>query len=340
MFLSCLRFWCRVAVLSVLVTFANSVVKGQSFIKDEVTNSHKNLNERYARFSGQLSFATEPGSMRNASRNEVFFETTADYPRVLHFSTSRRGKAVHGINPSYYFHLTMNDSEQWEIENVIKIDDRWLGDWPLVNTQESDDVRRRTAGQLIRTGFLGFHVIGGIEVARLFELPEFRVLELREKTVDSVRKIELTYSYEPKTPLDRVTIRSGKIVFLPDSYWVVERAEVFGAIPQVDDDRWLTIVENTFTFSEGFPIIQRSTHAIADAGNPQNVRFTHVFEYNISETTETSPKFYTLSNFGFPEPDFGERRAGPVRYFLMAIGVLMVAFALWRMYLGHRKNKI
>ncbi len=48
---------------------------------------------------------------------------------------------------------------------------------------------------------------------------------------------------------------------------------------------------------------------------------------------------FTLSHFGLPEPDFGERRVSRFRYILMAVGGLLIVIALWKMYNKRKVQK-
>jgi hypothetical protein len=48
---------------------------------------------------------------------------------------------------------------------------------------------------------------------------------------------------------------------------------------------------------------------------------------------------FTLSHYGFPEPDFGERRTNRVRYIIMGIGILMIVIGTWRM-IQERRERI
>ena len=61
--------------------------------------------------------------------------------------------------------------------------------------------------------------------------------------------------------------------------------------------------------------------------------------FDLKGTDPESSKYFTLSGYGIHEPDFGERQISPIRYVLMAIGILLVVFALWRMYWQHRESK-
>jgi hypothetical protein len=47
---------------------------------------------------------------------------------------------------------------------------------------------------------------------------------------------------------------------------------------------------------------------------------------------------FTLSHYGLPEPDFGERRTNRVRYIVIGIGILMMIIGAWRMIQERRKR--
>jgi hypothetical protein len=53
-------------------------------------------------------------------------------------------------------------------------------------------------------------------------------------------------------------------------------------------------------------------------------------EFDLRETNPKDLKRFTLSYYGLPEPDFGERRTNRVRYIIMGIGILMMVIGTWR----------
>ena len=55
----------------------------------------------------------------------------------------------------------------------------------------------------------------------------------------------------------------------------------------------------------------------------------HSFSWSFGN--DLADREFTLSHYGFPEPDFGERHASPIRYALTVIGMLIVVYALWRL---------
>jgi len=61
--------------------------------------------------------------------------------------------------------------------------------------------------------------------------------------------------------------------------------------------------------------------------------------FDLKETEPESFKYFDLPGYGMPPLDFGVRPSGRIRYILMAVGILMIVFALGRMYWLYRKNR-
>ncbi|MBQ2556750.1 MAG: hypothetical protein II561_09370, partial [Thermoguttaceae bacterium] len=80
------------------------------------------------------------------------------------------------------------------------------------------------------------------------------------------------------------------------------------------------------------PLIRTKREAVLDGDENRVVRFTHLNEYNISPKTETSSSYYTLSSYGFPEPDFGSSKVGLARLIMTAVGALAILLGLWNFY--------
>ena len=70
---------------------------------------------------------------------------------------------------------------------------------------------------------------------------------------------------------------------------------------------------------------------------------THIYEqtkhFDLKTLDATSESRFTLSYYGFPEPDFGNRRANCLRYTLMVIALGMIVWALLAMVRKRRQQK-
>ena len=63
-----------------------------------------------------------------------------------------------------------------------------------------------------------------------------------------------------------------------------------------------------------------------------------VQQFDLRETNPKNNKRFTLSNFGLPEPDFGDRRPNRIRYIMMVFGGLLIAIAVWQMSRKRKEN--
>ena len=325
---------CSSVVLAVVWFLLSACcVYAESFPVKDFLSSLSKLNKRYAAFSGSMTSSTTPGSLRDIPQDVFSFQTTANYPNVLYTLKVNEGSPeVWGINKSYYFHLAQTEEHEWQIQEVAPLSFNGVDDWPFAKVPTSTSHLEKTPGNFVRNGFLNFNSIAGFEVARLFELPEFKPIKFETFVEDGVQKASLEFEYEPEDPSPYIQIRSGKVTFLPDSFWVLEKAEVWGSVPG-DDDRWIIQIENTFdVLEDGFPLIRTNREAVLDGDKNKAVRFTHLNEYDISPKTETSSSYYTLSSYGFPEPDFGSSRVGLARLIMTAVGALAILLGLWNFY--------
>ena len=71
--------------------------------------------------------------------------------------------------------------------------------------------------------------------------------------------------------------------------------------------------------------------------DPENNDFLIKWFYSWQGKCEQNDKMFTLSNFGLPEPDFGESRPKRIRYIIMFLGTLMILLAMYQFY-QKRKN--
>ncbi|MDR1491692.1 MAG: hypothetical protein LBT05_03065 [Planctomycetaceae bacterium] len=70
-----------------------------------------------------------------------------------------------------------------------------------------------------------------------------------------------------------------------------------------------------------FPASYTSTQTLFD-GSSSIMKFSFK---NLNSTDPKNMERFTLSHYGLPEPDFGERRTNRVRYIIIGIGILMMA---------------
>jgi len=126
-------------------------------------------------------------------------------------------------------------------------------------------------------------------------------------------------------------------VFLATDFFLVSEGDFYFEDGGNVKDVQVKLDYDTETYRVPLPknYYSKTSYKFFDNNPPVGVLVTER-KFDLRETAPNSFKNFTLSGYGLPEPDFGERRASPFRYTLLLIWGLIIAYALWRMY---RKRK-
>ena len=237
-------------------------------------------------------------------------------------------------NPRYFFGLrsTLSEGtgEPWTVLDV---------------QQQVTNLRWNYVVQLERdSGALGFvsasHAICGFPLWELVEDETFVLTNVRH--VDHDRKI-VSADFSWKIPDDLALPPgagaglevNGFIELNTQKYWRVERLGLRVTHNRGGNNPVSVYVDDYLEYSEtesGVPyVVEMARHYSSDGYGKKSfpVIVSKVLDIDF---TPVPDREFTLSHYGFPEPNFGDRRPSPVRYALMVIGMLMIAYALWRMY--------
>ena len=97
------------------------------------------------------------------------------------------------------------------------------------------------------------------------------------------------------------------------------------------------VTNSDYKVENGIAVPQKIVATIQESNREPWISEIHAFSWS-SENPLTDKEF-TLLHYGLPEPDLGEPRPGPFRYTLAVIGLLMITYALWRMYRQRKGGK-
>ena len=242
-------------------------------------------------------------------------------------------------NPRYFFGLRSTlgdgDANPWKITDVqLQVPNP---KWNYVVQLERD------------SGVLGFirapYAVMGFPLYELLEDETFVFSNVR--FVDSDQKIIAT-DFSWKIPEDLAMPPgagpglniSGFIEFNSQESWRVER---FGVrMSKSNDSKDFMYFDVYLEYSktdEGIPYVSKILRCPSNVGYGEKCNTMIVDEVFDIDFTPVPDSEFTLSHYGFPEPEFGEPKMGWFRIFLMTIGGLMVVYALWRLY-RNRKGGI
>lgn len=243
------------------------------------------------------------------------------------------GKKIHEYcsNKKYVFKVSPAEHETWKINTL----DKRTGDI-VSRFDQVSDTRNISPVEMQLSRYFYDRLCQGLYLSHsflpaLFEQPEFKIESIKRVDEGSDNVIRVNFSYKPKPshylPLV-MNISTGEFDLLPDHCYLVKR----GNVAYVDDEPYTVEFVNDYDFNGEIPLlIRRQTQSFE-----QNAAKTPQIKREISlvygDIGSISPARFTLSHYGIPEPDFGERRVNRLRYILMTIGGLMIAFALWQIY--------
>jgi len=276
------------------------------------------------------------------SQQEIWSsETISNFPCLVTSTSKNGGKShVFGLNKKYTFNLTETENQLWEI---IDIDSRvnYPQDfkWDFREWIRPEPFSTYTAEYRIVDSFAPFFFVAGLPLPVLIKNPDFKLIELEETINNNCREISISFTYSPENYSPFAPVRKGTIVLLPDYDWVIKEMTLFLLADQ-PVDTLSTPVRLSMVFEYDFrgdiPLIK--SFSLLSFTN-ETLIWSANSEYSINLLSQTNlPSRFTLSHYGLPEPDFGERRTNRIRYIIMAVGLIMIGIGAWRMIQKRREN--
>jgi hypothetical protein len=263
-------------------------------------------------------------------------ETISDYPFIVSSFYKNSGKQqVFGSNKRYNFKIREEEKNEWIVSSVNpNFENRSLFMWHYHDWINPGDGSSNTPDHYIIDTFATSFNVAGIPLPVLIVNPDFEITELHETTETDQRKVVLSFSYSPKTFSPFATVRKGKMILLPDMFWLVHSMEIFITNAEVSDKSLTpTKLSMNFEYDLGtsIPLLKKSSW---ESRTNNQLVWSSNGEYDIKlvEKGTYSPHRFALPYYGLPEPDFdNSRRTNRVRYILMGLGAIMIGIALWRM---------
>ena len=321
--------WCRVGLLfMVLYLLLNGLlVLGDDYETqlEKMRPVWKQYLHTLLRIQCDIEVSEYGGSVMTSKAAALF---DVDFPCVLTQGTS--GKRIESYNNKYSFTLKRADTGSgWTLAKLEKNNVGYsLDSWDFlpvtINISQSQNSYNMIAG----------HTTMGL---RLFPVwfPSltmsigFQVLSIERKTEEGLNVIVIKYRFEPNTKTMDNPIRSGQVTLLEDRYYLIKSAEFEYVYSVNPEKRGIAVVNNCYDFDSIFsvPIITEQETCFVEDGQ-EDKKIVTFSNYKMPENTEKDR--FMLSYYGFPEPDFGERPIGRVRFLLLVVGVFLMIFVFCR----------
>jgi hypothetical protein len=240
-------------------------------------------------------------------------------------------------NSKYYFELRKEKEE--DISSNTNGNEWILKEYILYETRLRNDETIYVDYQKIpRTG--GYDLAYFMGIIQLLEFPEFKIISIKSTDENQNQSVTINFECHPTVkPQKGVYFSDGILVFRPDKYWMIENAvlTLIDCTGEVSEPVQLTI---TCKFSEEsnllIPFISEHNILLSFVKTNDKIRSAYK-TININAVNLERSRF-TLSHYGLPEPDFGERRTNRIRYIIMGLGLLLIGWGLWRLIQKQRKQ--
>jgi len=326
----------------VSVVFCSLQAGGAVFDRAMFDEFQKEAPVAWARYVQSMSSISGTVTVRNLENGRVTFERSNEYSLLFPFNVKEYSEnevqIVRCAGPNYSFLLEKRaDDQNWQIMRLLSYDKPKpsLADWESALYEDwfNESLLERDFHVVQNELLQGLQLYGHAYLPSLVNLPEFSVKGIYKTTVDGVDKVYIDYEFEPLDPVkyETLSVRSGSLV-LDRQSWLIESGEFDVELSGI---RLRYTVQCSYEANgDSVPKLKQRSLNTSHRG----INFSSVFEFDLETDNTISPSRFTLSHYGIPEPDFGERRISPVRYLLLGIGILMVAFALWQMYRKRREG--
>jgi hypothetical protein len=261
------------------------------------------------------------------------------YGGYPNFSFERKNgellKNITSTNKRYLFRLRKESDENWIISELDNNDVSEYNDISIFidNTKGTDFfVKNYNLLTSIAPGLVLFRTW----LPDVFLSQDFQIEEINNIIDDGGDEIlEVIYKYEPSTEHGYRNIRSGTLYLLKNHYYLVKKAN-FDYFDTSFTPRDSANLVNEFSFENPFfPALRKQTIKV-----PKGIEGAWILILEINEIILNNfpQSEFTLSHYGLPEPDFGERRINRIRYIIMGVGLLLIGWGLWRLIQKQREQ--
>jgi hypothetical protein len=245
-------------------------------------------------------------------------------------------QSVQAFNSNYTFSLK-KANEEWNVKDIMMPLETLGQTDQLIFPDFSQSSLKDSANHLaVFTAVKGLMLSHVDFLPVIADKPEFQLKSFRYFEENGIRLLNIEYTYEPTQFLSNQLVRGGNVILIPDLFFLIKSADVNYVEPG-KQQRIHAKIFNEYEFTKSnFPYLKKHKRVI------------NGIEYNNFTIETICTKFipvenlpdsrFTLSHYGLPEPDFGERRTNRIRYIIIGIGILMMAIGAWRMIQKRRKR--
>jgi hypothetical protein len=286
------------------------------------------------------------GSIKQENKWDTRFQRESQFyeylviglsPNVVKEEKINGKTTVFCANSTYSFRLkSVDKSNNWTVDELVKNDNTehyFLEDINNITTSS----KRYNVNSIITRSLVAGLDLNSSFLPVIFSDPGFEITKI-ESLHESNENIERIF-FRYNCPADNKWTfpRSGTIDLLKDHDMLILCANIISAQSNFED-QWNFVIENKYDFSQEIPLVISSQRRCLDLPPQNNFRYSMNFTYNIYKTDLVTSKRFTLSHYGLPEPDFGERRTNRIRYIIIGIGILMMAIGAYRIIQERRKR--
>ncbi len=245
------------------------------------------------------------------------------------------------VNSKYTFTLSKkSEGEVWIVKKVEPIARPTViknQTFPLLKSIEKSDQNLFSWG--LSQMAVGLKMNLPLWLPSYFKSPIFNIDSVEEVFEDNERLVHVKFTYEPEEYSPGELMRSGEVYLMPDHYWLIKKAQYISLEP---DKVTRVPCELNIDYGEltldSLPLPKKSVLILkkyGKGGQDYRMEWTYSWKQNIN----VADKEFTLSHYGLPEPDFGERRTNRFRFILIAAGLILISIALWQMYQKRKEQK-
>jgi hypothetical protein len=335
----------NVIIVYVFVFFQNTLVLSNNedikgmFLKEAPQKWQEYLNY-CVKLEGTITFRQYDQNTEIDSEQSITISNVFPYNSLEMFTTdvndkNKKLKRVKGYNSKYNFELIETDDKKWRVTNLTNI--AGLARDELFKLNYAVPFQNEHTTRELGVDFLKSRLVPGVELTPLeslpliVSLPEFNLKSIDIVNVNEKKYVEIIYEFEPPNGKYPIVIGSGKFLLLPDT-WLIKSGEFFRTNSDNNGgNRIIYHIDNTYNFDNPVMpnVIKRTKQSFT-----QSISGTKAFRsheesiYNLYETKDKDIKRFTLSHYGLPEPDFGERWLSRSRVILMGLGLLLIVISL------------
>jgi hypothetical protein len=245
---------------------------------------------------------------------------------------------IETLNPDNIFYETitvLNKKYSFEISKK-----KQETEWRVLSCEKSDKIFLQKENDALLIPMASFAIMG-VPLTQLLQFPNFVITNIYQEKVDAHNAIVFDFNLESNnTFVGSINdVKKGTIYVLPENFWAISKVHL---IFERQTPKKLVTFQNMINISYSNaksipPSIDSVEYILLRGEKVSPIKWISKFE-EFTSSHKFDKLHFTLSHYGLPEPDFGERRTNRVRYIIMGLGLLMMIIGAWRMIRERRKR--